>query len=256
MWFADHSPGRGGIILAKTPDGSQPGGKFYVEFQITASDVAGGSAEYGVVCGICSSSFILHVPPAIDGFDNTSTIVSMANGAFYNFSNVTGAWGYPAKPSAAVASWSVGDWLGLAVDTIRGWSWSRNATAAPSTWFGTSTGGGTPSPVTGVQPNDFGAASVSSPIAGNIYLVGGVSQPGNSNVHKGILTLNAGSSAFVATLPTGYVAWDATTVWSATDKAAEISLSGGSLILSNTAQITGNNQPYAMGRATIFKARV
>ncbi len=254
-WFVDRSPGRGGIIISSvfSPAGGNAGGKFYAECQITAAFVT-----YSGVFGIGGSGLALRTQVGSDGFDNATAQPWMANGVFYSFNaaDLTKGlgWGYPTRPITLSTAWQVGDWMGMAFDTINSQSWIRNATRNPTVWFG-GTGAGTPNPVGAVQPNSFSGTSPTSPISGNIYLIGGVSQVGNSNASHAIVTLNAGATAFVAAAPSGYSVFDATAIWNSSDAGAEITISGAGLICSNTAQITGPNQPYELVRSTISKLR-
>lgn len=246
-WFVDQSPGRGVYDLTGGGGGSSTTpGNFYVEFAVGALPT---SLEYSALFGICGSTFTLSNPIQLD---NASA--QGADGALYWVSVMSGTpvvsgQGSPAKPEGTGnTTHTAGDVYGLAFSTISNLMWMRRATVAPTLWYGVS-GAGTSSPETGIEGFDF-----SSQVSGNVYLLGGASQPGNADVHHPTVTLNAGASAFVATPPTGYSAFNSDTTWNSLDKDTEIVLSNGDLTLTCTA-ITGSNQPTTFVRSTLYRTR-
>lgn len=246
--FADHLVGRGVITTFTTSGGTAlSGGKFYFE----GKGVAFTSASEAAI-GICGAGFDLTNPISFDVSPPPG--VAGAEAAFLTF-KTSGAhpigWGYPTgPPDTATSVVSTNDWIGIAVDTINSLLWWRNATASPTVWWGN--GSGAPDPVTGADGFSFDPSTGSAPITGNVYILGG---GGNENTTPyPTLTLNTGASGFASAAPTGFSAWGSATTFNPSDKATEISLSGGNLTLTTT-DIAGSNQPTAFVRSTTYKTR-
>lgn len=242
-WFCDQSPGRGGIVtLGPSTGGGGGAGAFYAEMRVQTL-----ASEYSACFGIGGSGFDLSNPIAI-----AVNLPQGSEGVVWSVASSGAAigWGDPTRAEASGAGvFSDGDWAGLAFNTSTGLLWMRNATAAPTVWYGTS-GAGTADPVTLIEGFDFSTA-----ITGAIFLLGGVSQVGNADATRPIVTLNAGGSAFAATAPTGYVAFNAAATWNTADADSHLSFSGGNLVATVGTQIVGSNQPTAFVRSTVSKLR-
>ncbi len=249
-WFCEHSVGRGAISLAAV-GGSNilSAGTFYFEVLVTTA-----GSEYKGCIGIANSSFDLTNPVALDiAAGNYS---GLNGGCFISFrgsAGTTNGWsGDPGpSPNAFGTAFTLGDTIGIAGNTSTGRVWWRNATAAPTVWVGL-TSGGTPNPVTGIEGYPF---VTNAAVAGFVYILLGAGNDSTAGANYALMTLNTGFTAFVAAAPTGFSAWDSTslTVLNSSDKAAEITLSGGNRTMTSTA-IAGANQPTAFVRSNTRKA--
>lgn len=252
-WFADRSPGRGFIETATnlSPAGGLTRGKFYFEVQFK---LLGGLSS--LLVGVAGSTFSLtdSIDVATAGTNVTQAQCAVLAGSAPSV--VCTGWGYPVRfsgtPNLTYAA--LNDWFGVAVDTINGLVWMRNATAASTSWTGDGTGG-TPNPATGVKGFD-----ISTQITGNIYITAGT----NKNWFDGDTThstvvLNAGASAFAATIPVGFNKWASSgTTFNASDKDSRITLSGGNLTADTDMASPFSTPPFshnAMVRSNTYKTR-
>lgn len=246
-WFADRSPGRGLITTATSTSQSTTGrGKFYFEAQL----ISALNFSQPMV-GIGGSTWQLNNPidVAVNG-----TNATQAQGVIASFKvpadNTSLGWGNPSRfTGQAATNYSANDWVGVAVDTINSLIWMRNASTA-GLWTGDGTAG-TPNPATGVKGFSF-----TTQITGDIYIVCGASEQGGVFCSA---KLNVGASAFAASPPTGFTAWDGTgtTTLSITDKAAGVTLSGGNLSWTVGVLTPGAGQTVgsATARSTTHKTR-
>lgn len=253
-WFADRAPGRGVINQAtNTAQAAAPTfGKFYFEVQFK---LLGGLSS--LLVGVAGSTFSLtdSIDVATAGTNITQAQCAVVSGSAPAVNLL--AWGYPVQgpvglPNVSFAA--LNDWIGIAVDTVTGLVWARNATAASSTWCGDGTGG-SPNPATGVK-----GFSIATQITGNIYIVAGTNKNWfDADVTHSTVVLNAGASAFAATPPVGFTAWAASgTTFSTTDKDSRITLSGGSLTADTNIASPSATPPFsrnAMVRSNTYRTR-
>lgn len=254
-WFADRSPGRGVIkTTTKVAATASTRGKFYFEVALT---LEGGLSA--LLVGVAGSTFSL-----TDSIDVAvaSTNVTQAQCAVMSWGVPVAdglGWGYPTRVGGGTAAPHVsfatlGDKIGVAVDTITGLVWFRNATTAGG-WEGDGTGG-TPNPATGVKGFD-----ISTQITGNIYITAGTNKNWfDGDTTHSTVTLNAGLTAFAAAAPSGFSSWDTTsaTKFSASDKDSRITLSGGNLVADTNMASPFVTPPFsktAMARSTTYKTR-
>lgn len=119
------------------------------------------------------------------------------------FDNNPTNWRYNASNSGSgMTGPANGNIVGFAVDLDNGKIWVRNATTAPSSWFGAAGAG---DPVAGTNGFSF------TPFAAATFLAFTSNQNGTT---QGV-TMNAGASAFVAAAPSGFSAWNSNAVPSA-----------------------------------------
>jgi hypothetical protein len=129
---------------------------------------------------------------------NTVLGLTVGSGIAWHSSN---RWAFGGFSGAVLASQTNNDWMGFAVDLTNGKIWIRNATAAPSSWFGASAG----DPVAGTNGFD-----ISSITGSNVLFL--LSYCSNQNGIDEASTMNVGASAFAATAPAGYTAWNSSPV--------------------------------------------
>lgn len=207
---------------------------------------ANGASSDRVCIGLANASFNLVNPQALDF--TAGNYASLNGGVFVAFGNTgqaptgwAGAGG--ATPIVAGFPFTLTDVIGVAINTATRKAWWRNATQAPSVWYGAGASP-TPDPVTG----DNGYLLTSANLSGSIYALVGMGFDGVPGHHASSI-VNFGATSFVATPPTGYVAWDSTTTMNPSDAAPEIVLSSGNLHVTIT-DIVGSNQPTAFVRST------
>jgi hypothetical protein len=253
-WFADRSPGRGLITTATNlaPAAPLTRGKFYFEVQFT---LAGGLSS--LLVGVAGATFSLtdSIDVAVNGTNVTQAQCAVLSGAAVG--GTCSGWGYPNRFSGTpnISFANFGDWFGVAVDTINGLLWMRNATAAATSWTGDGTGG-TPNPATAVKGFD-----ISTQITGNIYITAGTNKNWfDGDTTHSTVTLNAGHTAFAATPPAGFSPWDttATTVFNSADKDSRITLSGANLIADTNMPSPFSTPPFshnAMVRSNTSRSR-
>lgn len=219
--------------------GSGGGGKLYLEAQGISFN-----SDAEVFIGIADASFALANPISFD--------VAPPQGphcvglTFKTSGQVPVGWGTPDHPATvATSTFATNDWMGIGINTLTGRLWWRNATASPSTWWG---GTGSPDPVTGTDGFD-----VTGNLTGNIYVIVGA---GNENTPgTNSILVNFGATAFAATKPTGWSAWDTTGESKFTDIDGHLTFATGALKITATSAIAGTNQPSAFARSNTYKAR-
>lgn len=253
-WFADRSPGRGTLSFATNSVQPVPAtrGKFYFEVSLT---LMGGLSA--LLVGVAGSTFSLtdSIDVAVNANPATQAQCAVMSWAVPASNGV--GWGYPTRfdgSTPTVGLVTLGDKIGVAVDTINGLVWMRNATTAGN-WAGDGTGG-TPNPATGVKGFD-----ISTQITGNIYITAGTNKNWfDGNTTHSTVTLNAGHTAFAGAVPTGFSNWDNTTVttFSTTDKDSRITLSGSNLVADTNMASPFATPPFshtAMVRSNTYRTR-
>lgn len=236
-WFVDRAPG-----LAVVPSGAPSipagaGGKFYFEF--TVGTVGGGQvtgAQIGFINATqrdtLPSELIIESAAGqhpIQGTPTGGRVIAQgrtANGAVVDYVANPSAWVCGTQilsPAVASGRWNTGDKIGVAIDTINNRWWSRNWTVtAGSTMTQLGTWEGSGNPVTPTSGWDISA------LTGNLFIWFGGTGRGTPDS----ATLNTGNTPFygldgTGVIPSGYVAWDATTTshWDGS-RAAATSLYG------------------------------
>lgn len=248
-WYVDCAPktylARSSLIL--------PAGAYYWEVTVTEAGVDGTNG-YGILAGVCNSSFVLTgccataVNPATPNEQHGAFFSTHANNAF----SPAPGQGYP-NPTGSIPVELVGvppGVYGLALDTINNKLWYRNITDnSPSgKYAGGSNSNGEP------ENNLHGAdisASGPSPVLGPVYPMFGASH--GSGAAKGAGTVNFGASAFTGTAPTGFVS-----PYSVFPQAALNPDDNSNLVLSNgNLSFDGTNVPVTFSPAIdIFTTNV
>jgi hypothetical protein len=150
-------------------------GKFYFEMTCVSS---GEDLAWGLAKSNQSNTSLL-------GSNNPSPSVGFRNSGNWRINNSEIGSGIPSAPN--------NETIGFAVDLTNSLIWVRK-TASPSNWYGNGAG----DPV--ARTNGF---SISS-LAGQALFLAYTS---NQNGPADASTMNAGASAFAASAPTGYIAW-------------------------------------------------
>lgn len=247
-WFCDHAPGRGKILSASLVGAA---GKYYFEFKV----VSGSGGNNVIFVGVGGLSFQETYPNQFDvSPPPPSTFANCAGFSFKTSSDNATAWGYPVGPAAPGSPGGGGfPWyVGIAVDTVDSFMWFRY-TANPNTWFGAQ-GAGTVNPVTVQGGFDISVGGVGAPITGNIYAVIGGGNEASGSSQDGII--NFGNTGFQAAAPTGFSAWDTSTVSiiNPVDTDSHITLAASDLEFTGITAVTGSNQPGVFGRSNTSKS--
>ncbi len=239
-WFCDHSPGKGRIITGSTP----PTEHGFLYFEVTCTAASG---ESKICIGLADAAFNLHRPQVLDVTPGAYT-PALDGGAFLAFTNKSGWSGGTATPDTLTSTFTIGDVIGVAVDTGTGHAWWRDATSDPTTWCGS---GASPNPVT----NTSGYLMSGGAITGAVFVLLGFQYENFGPPPQPFATINFGASAFKAAPPSGFAAWDGTgsTTLNPSDKSSDITLSGGNLIATAPAFIPGANGPASFVRSTTSK---
>lgn len=151
-------------------------GKWYWEFSWN------GGADVFLSCGILTSASSLTLPGSYLG--GTTNSVGFGKNAQTIFNDVFTNSGLGT---------TVGHVYGAAVDLTAERIWFRNATSAPSTWWGSASG----DPAAGTNGLDYSAST------GTEWCVAAAAR----SDRPAVLTVNLGGSAFVASAPSGFSAW-------------------------------------------------
>jgi len=230
------------------PSGS--GARVYFEITpvVTGTNAGFGGGGYSICFGLAGSLFNLDNPHSLN-FNTDDP--GMAEGLFWNYieEGDGDGWGYPARAASGPYLGAVNQVIGVAIDFSTSQIWLKNITL-DSEWTGDG-GGPTPDPVTGFHGYTFGAASGSTPIHGDVFILGGAGRDGTL-LPQPVMTMNA-SGPFTGDLPTGFVA--ANTTFNSSDIAPPDMTTGDKLVLSNgdltitAGVIPGASQPTAFVRS-------
>lgn len=218
--------------LAVTATGTAEATLFYFEFTYLGYDndsAFPGSKLSGACFGIASSLFDMN--GATNGIYMASPSTSNEQESLFVFGQAsgTGSRGYPDAITLGAGIGTSGDTFGMAIDIQNKLLWVRD-TSSPSTWYGSSSGGGSPDPETGNRGFDYSANLTNGPV----FLLGGsYKDQSATGAPYGSVLLNTGASSFGASPPSGYVSWDSTgaTEWD----------SGYQTISDANLRVTGNN---------------
>jgi hypothetical protein len=196
---------------------------------LTATNTAGGSGDQGVrsTDSKAASKVYFEVQPsATAGGADSGFGVALAAATFPGlgsnaasgaiiYNNSRNVWINGTQVGTAVLTFSAGDWIGVAVDQVNNSIWFRNA-STNSNWNGS----GTANPAT-----NTGGLSISG-ISGSLFIACVVQVTNVSPAY----TMNAGASAFVNAIPSGFSAWSVnpatSTVWNPADATATLSNNG------------------------------
>jgi hypothetical protein len=194
------------LLKPRTPPVPRTPGFYYFEVSLDTATVG------RLACvGIANSNFILGPPPGHQNPYDAALNAQQPNSAFgccplWGSPTSTNAYGYPVRGPKSFTS-SPGDVVGVAVDTVNKLMWIRNCTVNPNLWRGGTPVLPSPNPVGSVNGFDF---SVNIPSGDVFILIGCAWNPFETTEGPISVTLNAGASAFAATIPTDYVPWDVT----------------------------------------------
>lgn len=225
---------------------SPPSALHYAEFTINQTGgVCFGCGGYSALVGLAGTGFDRSNPW---GLDVTGPgCPALAQGAFYQTivgSNSNG-WGC-LSPPPGIPLVSFGDVIGLAWADTTSQVWWQNATQAPGTWFGATTGSGAPDPVTLNRGLTYDSSTGDSPISGPAYVLIGVGYGSGKPSAEIIANL---SGPFVSA-PSGYTAAGGSIDPATLVSPTEIILSGGNLT-ATAGVIAGSNQPTSFALGTI-----
>ena len=177
-----------------------PAGQYY--FEITLGTAAASQSVGGYLVGFANSAASLILPPGL--YDTNGTVSILGGTSYYKNAGST---------NALQNGFNTGHVLGVAVDTVAQKFWIRDITAAAGYY-----------PDNNSTPTGTGYDLSTIAGTGPLYFVFGSSDknPTSGDV-PGVLTLNAGATAFAGTIPAGYSAWDGTgqTGWGKTGSLTE-----------------------------------
>lgn len=192
----------------------------YFEFTLLHGYVSGfdaGAAGFGI-CGATAS-----LTNAGQWVNNSmQPAEAQLSGLVVNTEGSGRPVGYPARCEGPSISAADGTVYATAVNITAGLQWLRNVSAG-GIWFGN---GLLADPATDTSGFDY-----TSVITGAVYAWGGATQRNNTNYGSGVN--NLGGSAFIGTVPTGYIAWGASDTLNPADKSGSLTLSGGNLTWSS-----------------------